>query len=108
METKLEIGIKLYSQCKNEIKEHTVTRVGRIYFEVDNDKRRGFLIENLQFRDPDYSMRNTQLYPTKQEIEDKVEKENLFHKLGRVFLNYSTSKLSLSQLRQIKAIIDTP
>jgi len=28
METKLEIGTKLYSQDKNEIKEHTVTRVG--------------------------------------------------------------------------------
>lgn len=86
------------------ISEHTVTKVGKKYFECDG-LRDKFNINNLTHEDKDYSQRNYKLYRSKQEIQDENEFADLMAKIQNAFSHYNYNKdFTLEQLRQIADI----
>ena len=87
-----------------EITEHTVTKIGRKYFECTdlNDK---INVSNLNYESKMYSQNNYRLYRTKQEILDKNELSRLYSKIQHSFSHYSNQKFSLEDLRKVAQII---
>jgi len=87
------------------ITEHTVTKVGRKYFDC-TDIRHKITIETLRYENSVYSQFNFQMYRTMEEILDKNEEISLYSAIQKVFSAYHPSnKLSLAQLRNISGII---
>ncbi len=91
------------------IKECTVTKVGRKYFDVcvvgSQLPIRELLIDTLRDNRGEY-LPNWQAYYSLQEIEDEKEKSNSLLDLRRFFDGPLRSQLTLDQLRRIKAITE--
>ena len=87
-----------------EITEHTVTKIGRKYFEATglNDK---INISNLKYESPMYSQHNYQLYLSKQQILDRQEMNSLYNKIQNLFSHYSNRKFTLDELRKVAEIV---
>jgi hypothetical protein len=112
----MQVGDKVYLKAVNNnarydkevrIEEYEIKKIGRKYFEVWEDNKEWttvkFNVENKR-QVTNYSP-NWKLYFSKQEILDDEEKKSIERELSDVF-RYSSSKLSLDQLRRIKTIID--
>ena len=100
---KLEVGQKLYSEIKGgQIKTHIVSKVGKKYFEVENDRSR-YHLENFL---ADSEWTRTQLYIDNKELENKIELKILMDSIRLRFSGYGTKDLSLDQARKIKAILE--
>jgi len=90
---------------ERHITEHTVTKVGKKYFEC-TDLRDKITISNLMHENKVYSQSNYQMYRTKQEILDKNEMSKLYNTIQKSFSHYTnSSKYTLEQLRQIADIV---
>ncbi|MFQ3543547.1 hypothetical protein Q7A53_05630 [Halobacillus rhizosphaerae] len=111
---RLKVGMKLYLQPTGnmarrtkEVKEVTVSKVGRKYFEVEELWRDKFAIDDL--RDVTEYSNDWQGYFSLQELEDDEEYEELLSDLriyfGSIGRNRNSTNLSLDQLRQIKEMI---
>jgi hypothetical protein len=89
----------------NYIQEDIVAKVGRKYFGLTNHSREKFSLETMSdivtCGSSDWAV-----YMSVQEIYDEKEKSTLEREVGKVFDWSSRKKLSLNQLRRIKAIID--
>lgn len=104
------LGQVLYRERSNryskeiEITEHTVTKIGRKYFEATglNDK---INIENLTYESKMYSQHNYKLYLSKQEILDKNEANELYNKIQHLFSHYSNRSFTLEDLRSVAKIV---
>ena len=88
------------------ITEHTVTKVGRKYFDC-TDIGGKILIKTLRHGNSFYSQFNFQMYRTMEEILDINEEISLYSDIRKVFSTYYNpkNKLSLAQLRNISGII---
>lgn len=111
---KLEVGQVLYSGrtdyfdkvIVDGISEKTVTKIGRKYFYCDNQERYPYDIETLLWKDKVYNSRK-QLYLTREEIEERREKERLLSNIEKFFRDYTNpKKLDVMQLTKIWDIID--
>jgi hypothetical protein len=108
---KLEIGQKLFLKPvnnrarygNNEIKEATVSKVGRKYFEVSELSRTKFEIDSL--REVSEYVPDWEVYFSKQQILDEDEINKLTSDFRLFFTRFDQPKLSLEQLRKIKEII---
>ena len=105
---KLEIGQKVYLKpmgwrSTNELEEDYVAKIGSKYFYLINHQFYKFSLEKMtnDNHNPDYKV-----YASAQEIEDEKEFEILLSEI-RKFFDWSGDykKLSLDQLKRIKAII---
>lgn len=102
------IGMKLYRENYNRnqpvtVSEHTITKIGRKYFEIDNNDRYKIEIETLHYNDKIYTQNNFQLYRSEQEIRDKNERIELY-RLIRTHFDYS-QKNTLQDYRKIAEIL---
>lgn len=112
MKTKLEVGQKIFIQsldnrrgADTELKECTVTKVGKKYFEVDSFYMGRFFLDTL-FQDGKGYSAGYRAYLTRQDYEDEQEATKLVDELRKVFGGYGRPKFSLYQLQRIKAIVD--
>ena len=104
------VGMNLYRSVTSryypiEIREYTVSKIGRVYFEVNELPRDRFEISTLRRYDKNFSQNCFQLYRTKEEILDRIEKQTLQAKVRKFF--YDNSPISLNQLREINNIIES-
>lgn len=91
-----------------DVKSYLVTKVGNKYFYLDNDfhNRYPISLEDLMYRNKDYSQWNFRVYLDKQEILDEKEHKALFTDIkDSGFDYYQPDRYTLEQLRAIKAII---
>ena len=96
---------EINTRYKKEITEHTVTKVGKKYFEC-SDLRHKITISNLKHEYNVYSQNNYQMYRSKQEILDKNEMNSLFQKIKQSFSDYNhNANFTIEQLRNIANII---
>lgn len=84
--------------------EATVKKVGRKYFELENNWMGRFHVSTLLHDGGGYSPR-ARVYLNIQEYIDQKEASDLYSELRQHFTNYDSKKLTLDQLRKIKAII---
>lgn len=111
MEKKMHVGQKLYVLESTDfgkfrdIKEVTVSEVGKKYFKVEEFAESKFYIDTLKLVS-EYS-NVYQCYLTRQEAEDIVEYKKLTNKITSYLNIYSISRLTLEQLRVIDAAIST-
>ena len=103
------IGQVLYRErtgryANGEITEHTVTKIGRKYFECTNlnDK---INLTTLIHENKIYSQSEYKLYKTKNEIFDKNELSILYAAIQRSFSHYSNKKFTLDELRKVSEIL---
>lgn len=109
-EKDLFIGMKLYREVTHrsfptEIKEYTVKKIARKYFylnEIDNEIN----IETFKYQDKVYSQSSFQLYRTKEEIEDRHERDRLWSMLYKHFSGYNRSVNTVEQLRKVCNILE--
>jgi len=104
----IQVGQTVYLEptgnaCRysKEIIETKVTKVGSKYFEVEN-KRSKFDIGKMC--EVSNYCSDWAVYFSRQEIEDKNEKESINRAMRELFGPYGHNKLSLEQLRQIQKI----
>lgn len=88
-----------------KILRNTITKIGRKYFTIGNDRRPlQFEIDNLCQKteySPDY-----ELYFSEQEILDETEANSIFDSLRVEFTKYGKTAIPLEKLRQIKQILE--
>lgn len=109
MKHSLVVGMKLYAEKRYrnntpEIVEYIVSKIGNKYFEVEGHSWYKFQISTLCYVDKNYSQNNKQLYKSREEIEEKNERQQLLFKI-KDFFTFSGNLLSLDQLKRIKEII---
>jgi hypothetical protein len=114
-ENKMQVKDKVWLKPLNnqlrrskEIKECVIKKIGRKYIEVENPDWDADIIKiEIETRrevtkySPDW-----ELYFSKQELLDEIEKEKLENDIKAIFGCYRGTDLSLDQLRRIKKIID--
>lgn len=107
----MEIGQKVYLRPQNnaarrstEIKEATITKVGRKYFEVEPKWYGRFEIETMYQDGGDYTP-NYQAYFSLEEIEEEKELNKLHREVGKFFTGYGKPDISPSQIRAIADIL---
>lgn len=106
----ISIGSKLYRPVHSrnqptEIREYTVSKIGKKYLYVAENNRYQINKETLRFEDKVYSQSSFQLYTSKEEIEEKEELNWLYNKVQKHFSHYSPRVTTLEQLRQIIEIL---
>ena len=107
---KLCVGQKLwlvrshhYRSDNREPIEVTISKVGKIYFELENYRRAKFGIETLKLNtESNYVDR---CYLTLQEILDERESDKLAGEIKNIFGGYGKPKLTLEQLRKIMDVV---
>ena len=111
MDTKnksIAIGQKVWVKpgypTKSEPVEAIITKVGKKYFELDDNSREKFDINTLQqVNDINYK---SKIYLSFQNILDEKEHLKLSGALRTDFGNYGSLKYSLEQLRKIAEIVN--
>jgi len=105
---KLEIGQTLYSKAGLDkdgnpfLNTHIVTKVGKVYFEVDTDRIR-YRIETLQ-RDSDFN--RITLSVSKDDLENEIELSHTYDFIRNKFKGYGKIEITLDQARKIKSILE--
>ena len=106
----LEVGQTIFVRPTNnaaryskEIKEATVSKVGKKYFELDGFHRMRFSIEKMEQDAGQYSA-DYLCYFTMQEIRDEIDAKSISEWLNP-FFGYGKPRLSAEKLRRIKAIV---
>lgn len=107
---KLQLGQKLlsYSFNKNKelvFKEHTISELGRKYFEVNNERGR-YLVDSLCYHDMYSRLSPLRLYISETAIYEFEEQCFLKEKMKKVFSEYNSTGLSLNILRKINEILE--
>lgn len=108
--SELKVGDKLYFESKFkvnpiEIKECTIVKIGRKYFEIDYNSDYKIEIGSLKYISKAYYQNNIQFYKTRTEIEEKNELSRLYEKLKKHFYQYSSVKNTLEELRTVALIL---
>lgn len=105
----MEVGQKLFFIKRDgNIDEVTISKIGHKYFYVNGNwelENKGFELDTLEYVNKMYSQFNIQLYPSKQVIEEKWEREELRGEVDKFFYTHQYRTLSTQQLRDIKSII---
>ena len=104
---KLEVGQKLYlvtSGRFDRYKEVTVSKVGKMYFYIEEDKYAKFYIDTLWEDNGKYSSKE-RCYLSIQEIKDAMYEKAILRKLKDFFLGYGTPNVSVDKLRKIDKIL---
>lgn len=111
MEKKVKVGQKIWmkqnkwgSPQSKEPFEVVVEKVGNKYFTIVDHPREKYDVTTL--REVGDMARHNQLYLTLQEIKDEEEYARLAEEVRKPFQHYGMPKLTLTQLRNIKAILD--
>lgn len=104
------VGMKLYREVSHrnfptEIKEYTVSKIGKKYFYVAESDRYAINKEKLKYEDKVYSQSSFQLYRSREEIEQRWEMNRLYDKVQKQFSHYTPRTVTLEQLRQIVQIL---
>ncbi len=98
----IKIGQKLWSKG---LAEYTVSKIGKKYFYVEENRNYRFDSKTLTHSVPGYSQSNFTLFTNKQDLLDEQERCELFNKI-KSHLNSSYSpKDSLTKLREIALIL---
>ena len=105
------IGQVLYREIHNrnsrvEIKEYTVSKIGKKYFYLNENDRYRINKESLRYEDKDYSQCSFQLYTDKQDILDRLERSDLVDKIRKSFDWLSKQNFTLTQLREVANILN--
>ena len=107
----MEIGQEVYLEPRNnaarsckEIRKCKISKIGRKYFEVEEMNWTRFFISTMQQDAKGYTS-NYQVYTDLKELEDKKEAQAIYDNVRKVFSGWNT-KLTLSQLKSIEAIIN--
>lgn len=105
------IGQVLYREIHNrnskaEIKEYTVSKIGKKYFYLNENDRYPINKESLKYEDKIYSQSSFQLYKEKQEILDRQERGALIDKIRKSFDWLSKQNFTLEQLREVASILN--
>lgn len=111
MEKKVQVGQKVWvkfatwsNRTPREPQETTVETVGNKYFTLVDRYREKYDVNTLrQVADTNYL---NQVYLSLQTILDEEEHSRLSEEVRKVFSGYGKVKLTLTQLRNIKAILD--
>jgi len=109
---KLQVGDKLYAvlvgtRSYEREKWVTITKVGRLYFEVDEIYRERFRVDDLRV-DGSTSNSYWKLYNSEEErAEEDLESKNR-QKVSRAFSSYTTQSYTRDQIARIVAIIEEP
>lgn len=93
---------------KIRIEEYKIVKIGRKYFEVNDDTRYKplkFRIEDMKQETGGY-IADWELYFSHQEILDEEESKNLSWEIKNIFSGYGEVDLTLEQLRRIRDIIN--
>ena len=105
------VGMKLYREIfsrhsPTEIKEYTVSKIGKKYFYLEENDRYAIGKETMKYVDKVYGQSNFQLYLTKQEILHNGEIRVLFDKIRKAFdCSYNRSNYTLEQLREASKVL---
>lgn len=105
------VGMKLYREIvrrdsQTEIKEYTVSKIGKRYFYLEENDRYPIGKETMKYEDRVYCHSSFQLYLKKQEILNNREIGVLFDKIRKAFdLPYNRSNYTLEQLREASKIL---
>lgn len=115
MKPKPKVGDKLFSlnvgnaarRCEQKLTPVTVTRVGRKYFTCETDDRWKFKAEyhlDTWSERTEY-IANSCLYESEQEWNDESDANLINSEIRGFFRDYGKPKCTLTQLRQIAAIL---
>lgn len=107
----LKVGQKVYSEPmgnrarrgNTEIEEFTVSKVGRVFFYVDELPRCKFFIED-GLESTEFSA-NHKMHLTRAEIELKHETYAMYRRI-EIYFTSPVKNLSLGKLKQIAAILE--
>lgn len=97
---------RIYRNQPREIEENKVERIGRTYFYLEGmDNPIG--LKDWVYRNSNYSQFNFQVYSSKEEIDEKNEKNDFFETLRKAF-DWTGKKetFSLQQLRDAVKILN--
>lgn len=107
----VKLGDVFYQNSSGDrILTHVVERLGNKYFYTSLNGRsidKKFLIENLKYKNKDYSQFDIQLYRTIQEIESINRFNLLVIEVSRFFNFFGAKSLKIEQLEEIFKIIKT-
>lgn len=101
----LKEGQVLWDYNENE---HVVKKIGKRYFYLGSDPREKykFSLENLWYRNDNYSQFDKRLYLTLQEVKNEKRHKQLFQVLRKQFDSYNHNNFTLEQLEQIIRILN--
>ncbi len=109
----LKVGQKVWiryagfdSRHSRDIREGVITKVGRKYFEVNNNKWDGGRFEIETMIESNNSNYKDHAYLSIKDIEEEIEFGNLSSEIRKTFGHYGKLSFSLEQLRAIKEIIN--
>lgn len=106
MNKQIKIADTLYRMSPKGIELVTVEKVGSKFFYIKGELSKKYDINTLTYRDRrEYICQEETLYRSEQEIADIKEHEQLMLIIQYAFSKYRTTRLTLKQLREIKAII---
>jgi len=108
----MKVGQKIYLKPignnarygNQEVRECTISKIGRKYFELEEKGYGRFFIESMA-QDCGQYISGYQAYLSIQDIEDEEEAKKLYSEIKKAFSGFSTS-LSLSELKEISRIIN--
>ena len=107
----MEVGQKIYlkpignkARYSQEIKEVTIGKVGKKYFELEENHYGRFFIDTMS-QDCGQYISGYTCYLSLQDIEDEKEALRLLTEIKKVFSGFNTD-LPLSKLKEIDRIIN--
>jgi hypothetical protein len=105
-ENQFAIGQIIYRIKGNDILEYFIRKIGRKYIHVNKCTGFEYAVDKntLKYVEKDYSQYNFQLYLTKKEAEEKIERDGLMKKINDICRNffYNRNNYTLQQLREIE------
>ena len=110
-ENKLKVGQTIFVRPTNnaarystEIKESTISKIGKKYFELEDFYSMRFSIEKMK-EDTGNLLADYTCYLTMQEIRDEIDAKSISEWLNPWF-GYGKPRLSAEKLRRVKAIVE--
>lgn len=108
----MEIGQTIYmkpignaARFNRDIKECTISKIGRKFFEVNEIPRSRFHIDNLLHDGGDYNP-DYKGYLSLKDIEDEDEAGRLYREIKTIWFDGYTNSIPLHKLIEIKEILD--
>lgn len=104
----LKVGDKLFVHIKGRItieslKEVIITKVGRVYYELDDWRYKRVRKNDLRYEDPSYSQNNFQAFRSEEDYNRAIEISNKRAAITKFFAY--TNKLSYDDIDAVHAII---
>ena len=100
----IKVGQILYDY---PLKKYEVEKIGNKYFTIKGDyQKKKFSLDDLTYKNPNYSQRNEQLYLSKESIYNDIKKTRLARNIETFVDKGFVFRLSLEQLELITKILE--